>query len=86
MTPESKPPAPESNVRHRRVPESSCFDPDIAAVAAAVMAAAAAPTFAPPAAFTTPATFANAAIPPTSIALRATVGFIDISCGTYLQS
>ncbi|KAL7162629.1 hypothetical protein ACSBR2_043004 [Camellia fascicularis] len=57
----------------------SCFDPDIAAVAAAVMAAAAAPNLTPPAAFMAPAIFANAATPPTSRALRATVGFIVIS-------
>ncbi|KAL6137513.1 hypothetical protein ACLB2K_062805 [Fragaria x ananassa] len=55
----------------------SCFD-DKAALAAADMAAAATPTLAPPAAFIAVATFANAAIPPTSIALKATVGFIAI--------
>ncbi|GAB2227495.1 hypothetical protein Droror1_Dr00009317 [Drosera rotundifolia] len=42
------------------------------------MAAAAAPNFAPPAAFITPAILANAAIPPTSMALSATVGFTSI--------
>ncbi|OMO70788.1 Glycoside hydrolase, family 35 [Corchorus capsularis] len=57
---------------------SSCFDPDIAADAAAVMATAAAPSFAPPAAFIAPATFANTATPPTSIALNATVGLTAI--------
>ncbi|PQQ09876.1 beta-galactosidase 17 isoform X1 [Prunus yedoensis var. nudiflora] len=57
------------------------LDP-IAAVAAAVAIAAAAPTLAPPAAFITPATLANAAIPPTSIALKATVGFTAISYST----
>lgn len=60
---------------------ASCFGPDIATVAAADMAAAAALNFAPPAAFAAPAIFANAATPPTSIALRATVGFIVISYG-----
>lgn len=54
----------------------SCFDPAKAAVAAAVMAAVAAPNFAPPAAFIAPAILANAAIPPTSTARKATVGFI----------
>lgn len=43
----------------------------MAAVAAAVIAAAAAPTFTPPAAFIAPAT-------PTKRALNATVGFISI--------
>ncbi|KAF5751271.1 hypothetical protein HS088_TW02G00283 [Tripterygium wilfordii] len=57
----------------------SCLDPDMAALAAAVMAAAAAPNFAPPAAFIAPAILAKAAIPPTSIALKATVGFTSIS-------
>lgn len=64
----------------------SCFDPDIAALAAIVMAVAAAPSFAPPAAFIAPATFANTAIPPTSIALKATVGFTAISCVTWKQN
>ncbi|KAK9923629.1 hypothetical protein M0R45_032036 [Rubus argutus] len=59
----------------------SCFD-DKAALAAADMAAAATPSLAPPAAFIAPATFANAAIPPTSIALKATVGFIAIPYAT----
>ena len=54
----------------------SCFDPAKAAVAAAVMAAVAAPNFTPPAAFIAPAILANAAIPPTSTARKATVGFI----------
>ncbi|CAL1399696.1 unnamed protein product [Linum trigynum] len=45
-----------------------------------VIAVAAAPSFAPPAAFIAPATFANTAIPPTSTALNATVGFIAIFC------
>eukprot|EP00268_Persea_americana_P066461 TRINITY_DN9052_c0_g1_i1.p2 TRINITY_DN9052_c0_g1~~TRINITY_DN9052_c0_g1_i1.p2 ORF type:complete len:110 (+),score=26.77 TRINITY_DN9052_c0_g1_i1:469-798(+) len=56
----------------------STLVPEIAAVAAAVMAAAAAPIFTLPAAFIAPATFANAAIPPTSRALKATVGFMSI--------
>ncbi|KAM1717310.1 hypothetical protein ACFX11_025160 [Malus domestica] len=56
----------------------SCLVPT-AAVAAAVMAAAAAPTLAPPAAFAAPATLANAAIPPTNMALKATVGFTAVS-------
>ena len=56
----------------------SCFDPATAAVAAAVIAAAAAPIFTPPAAFIALAILANAATPPTSIALNATVGFIAI--------
>lgn len=65
----------------------SFFGPEIAAVAAAVTAAAAAPSFTPPAAFITLATFANIATPPTSTALKATVGFTAISygnCKTHL--
>ncbi|CAA0821140.1 Beta-galactosidase 17 [Striga hermonthica] len=59
-------------------PRSSELGPETAAVAAAVTAAAAAPSFTPPAAFIAPPILAKAAIPPTSIALNATVGFIDI--------
>ncbi|KAJ6348261.1 hypothetical protein OIU76_004683, partial [Salix suchowensis] len=59
----------------------SFFCPGMAAVAAAVTAAAAAPSFTPPAAFIAPATFANIATPPTSIALKATAGFTAISYG-----
>ena len=56
--------------------------PDTAAVAAAVMAAAAAPTFTPPAAFIAPAIFANAATPPTRAARRATIGLISMVCSS----
>uniref|UniRef100_A0A0A9AVP8 Uncharacterized protein n=1 Tax=Arundo donax TaxID=35708 RepID=A0A0A9AVP8_ARUDO len=52
--------------------------PDMAADAAAVTAAAAAPTFTPPAAFIAPAIFANAATPPTRAARRATIGLISM--------
>uniref|UniRef100_A0A6N2LI85 beta-galactosidase n=1 Tax=Salix viminalis TaxID=40686 RepID=A0A6N2LI85_SALVM len=50
-------------------------------MAAVVAAAAAAPSFTPPAAFIAPATLANIATPPPSIARRATAGFTAISYG-----
>lgn len=56
----------------------SCLVPETAAVAAADTAAAAAPTFTPPAAFIAAPTLAKTAMPPARRALKATVGFNSI--------
>lgn len=56
----------------------SCLGPETAAVAAADTAAAAAPTFTPPAAFIAAPTLAKTAMPPARRALKATVGFNSI--------
>jgi hypothetical protein len=71
----------KSNHFEGEVSLESFLGPETAAVAAAVTAVAAAPSFTPPAAFIAPATFANIATPPTSAALKATVGFTAISYG-----
>jgi hypothetical protein len=71
----------KSNHFEGEVSLESFLGPETAAVAAVVTAVAAAPSFTPPAAFIAPATFANIATPPTSAALKATVGFTAISYG-----